>query len=50
MSWQAWSAGLIVVAAVAYLVWKMGFASRPRRKKNAPDVPVSRLVRRRPKR
>lgn len=50
MSWQGWSAGALVVAAVVYLVWKMGFASRPRqKKKNVPDVPVSRLVRR-PKR
>ena len=38
------------VGAVAYLVWKLGFASRPRRVKRGPDVPVSRLVRRRPPR
>ena len=49
MSWQAWSAGLIVVADVAYLVWKVGFSTRRPRKKAGPDVPVSRLVRR-PKR
>jgi hypothetical protein len=48
-SWQAWSAALIVLAAVVYLVWKLGFASRSRPKKKGPDVPASRLVRRRPK-
>jgi len=48
-SWQAWTAALIVLAAVVYLVWKLGFASRPRQKKKGPDVPASRLVRRRRK-
>jgi len=50
MSAQAWGAALIVVLALCYLVWKLGFASRPRRRKRGPDVPVSRLVRRRPNR
>ncbi len=50
MSAQGWGAALVVVGAVAYLVWKLGFASRPRRVKRGPDVPVSRLVRRRPPR
>jgi hypothetical protein len=48
LNWQAWTAGLIVAAAIAYLVWKIGFASRRRPKKRGPDVPASRLVRRKP--
>jgi heme/copper-type cytochrome/quinol oxidase subunit 2 len=47
MPWQQIMAGLIVVAAGIYVVWRF------RRKKNqrrsqGPDVPVSRLTRKRP--
>jgi hypothetical protein len=50
VSAQAWGAALVVLGALGYLGWKLGFASRPRRQKRGPDVPVSRLVRRRPNR
>lgn len=48
MTWQQVAALLIVLAAVAYLVWKMTRGSRPPagRPKKGPDVPVSRLARR----
>jgi hypothetical protein len=38
----------IVAAAVAYLVWKFGLASRAPRRKRV-DVPTKNLVRKRPK-
>jgi hypothetical protein len=34
----------IVFAAAAYLVWKLGWHSRPKRRK-APDVPLRQLRR-----
>ena len=46
MTWQEPVAAIIVVAATAYLVWKFGFASRPRSRKK-PDVPLSALTRKR---
>jgi len=48
MPWQEIMAGLIVVAAGAYVVWRL----RGRREKpsDGPDVPVSRLTRKRSKR
>lgn len=48
--WQPIVAGLVVVLAVIYLVWKFGFEGRTPRKKRGPDVPLSRLVRKRPDR
>jgi hypothetical protein len=48
MSWQPIAAGVVVVLAVAYLVWKLAFEGRKPRRKRGPDVPVSRLVRKRP--
>jgi hypothetical protein len=40
--------GLLVAAAVAFLVWKIGIsgASRPR-KPGGPDVPADRLLKKR---
>ncbi|MBX3246171.1 MAG: hypothetical protein KF901_03235 [Myxococcales bacterium] len=49
MGWQAWAAGAVVLLAVAYLVWKLGIAPRRPRVRRGPDVPVSRLVRKRDK-
>jgi hypothetical protein len=43
---QDLAAGLIVFLAAAYLVWKLGWASRPRTRRR-PDVPVGRLRKRR---
>lgn len=48
--WQPIVAGLVVVLAVIYLVWKLGFEGRAPKKKRGPDVPLSRLVRKRPDR
>ncbi len=45
MSWQEPVAALIVIGAVVYLVWKMGWASRRRRPRRGPDVPIARLRR-----
>ncbi len=42
MSVQGLLTGLVVTGAFVYLVWKLGLASRSRRR---PDVPVSGLVR-----
>lgn len=47
IGWQAWAAGGVVLLAIAYLVWKLGIAPRRPRTKRGPDVPVSRLVRKR---
>ncbi len=38
-------AGLIVLAALAYVVYKFAFAGRRPRRKRGPDVPISRLRR-----
>jgi hypothetical protein len=48
--WQPIAAGAVVALAVIYLVWKLGFEGRKPRRKRGPDVPVSRLVRKRPSR
>lgn len=46
--WQPFAAGAVVLAAIVYLVWKLGFASRPKKKKRpGPDVPVDALTRKR---
>jgi hypothetical protein len=45
MTWQEPIAALIIVGALAYLVWKLGFASRRPRRPRGPDVPLSRLKR-----
>jgi hypothetical protein len=37
-------AALVVLAAVAYLIWKWGFAGM--RAKRKPDVPIGRLTQR----
>ena len=43
-TWQDVVAAIVVLLAVAYLIWKWGFAGgRPKRK---PDVPLSRLTQR----
>jgi hypothetical protein len=45
--WQDLAAFVIVAAAAVYLVWKLGWASRPpgARRRGGPDVPVGKLVR-----
>jgi hypothetical protein len=43
MMWQEVATSLVVLAALAYIVFKMGFASRLGRRIVRPDVPVSRL-------
>jgi hypothetical protein len=43
VTWQHAAVDVIVVGAVAYLVWKLALAGRFRR--GRPDVPVSRLSR-----
>lgn len=45
MSWQAVATGLVVAAAIAYLVYKVLLASRPPRRRAGPDVPLGRLTR-----
>jgi hypothetical protein len=45
--WQPIATAVVVLAAVAYLAYKVGFASRPRSRSARPDVPLSRLRRRR---
>jgi hypothetical protein len=46
ITWQEPVAALIVLAAAAYLVWKVGWASRSRRRpRRGPDVPIARLRR-----
>ena len=51
IGWQEIAAGLVVLAAVAYLVWKLGVAPRlaSKGKRGGPDVPVGRLTRKKPK-
>jgi hypothetical protein len=44
MTWQEPIAALIVLVAAAYLIWKVGWASRPRRRRG-PDVPLAKLTR-----
>jgi heme/copper-type cytochrome/quinol oxidase subunit 2 len=46
MPWQQIVAGLIVAAAGAYVVWR--FRRKKQRRSQGPDVPVSRLTRKRP--
>ena len=47
MPWQELIAGLIVFGAAAYVGWRLrGSNDKPK----GPDVPVSRLTRKRPKR
>jgi hypothetical protein len=47
MLWQEIMAGLVVVGAAVYVVWRL----RGRKAKSSgPDVPVSRLTRKRPDR
>jgi hypothetical protein len=41
--WQPIATALVVLGALAYLVYKVGFASRARRASARPDVPLSRL-------
>jgi hypothetical protein len=43
---QDLAALLVVLAALAYLVWKFGWARRTPRVRRGPDVPLSRLKRR----
>lgn len=49
MGWQEIVAGLSVVIAVAYLVWRMR-RRPPRPSSDAPDVPVERLLQKRSER
>ena len=51
--WQDVAAWLVVLGALAFLVDRFFLASRRKKKpreSNEPDVPVSALVRKRPKR
>lgn len=50
MSGQGAAAAAIVMAAIGYLAWKVGLGGRKRPARRGPDVPVSKLVRRPPKR
>ena len=52
MTWQDGVTWLIVAGAVAFLVRRFAFSSRRKAKppSNKPDVPVTALVRTRPKR
>ncbi|MEC7518929.1 MAG: hypothetical protein VYE22_03635 [Myxococcota bacterium] len=45
MSWQVVAAGLVWLAAVAYLVWKMAGRRKKPRVLQKPDVKASDLVR-----
>ena len=47
MGWQEIATAVVVLAAVGYLVWKLGVAPRlgSGRKAKGPHVPVDRLVR-----
>ena len=47
MSWQPLAAGATVALAFLYLVWKLGFAGRPKKRRRGPDVAASDLVRKR---
>ena len=38
---------IVVLLASAYLMWKLGWARRSPRVRRGPDVPLSRLTRRR---
>lgn len=44
--WQWVATAVVVTGAVVYLVWKLGVAPRRKagRKGSGPDVPVSRLT------
>jgi hypothetical protein len=46
LPWQELIAGLIVFAAAAYVVWRFRGSNSERK---GPDVPVSKLTRKRPK-
>jgi hypothetical protein len=39
--------GLLVVGAVAFLVWKIGISGASRPRKRGPDVPADRLLKKR---
>jgi hypothetical protein len=46
VSWQSIAVVLVVALALAYLVWKLGFAGGAGpKKKRGPDVPAKKLVR-----
>jgi len=47
MPWQQIMAGLIVVFAGAYVIWRFR-GKKKQRRSQGPDVPVSRLTRKRP--
>jgi hypothetical protein len=44
---QDLAALVVVLCACAYLVWKFGWSRRTPRARRGPDVPLSRLTRRR---
>ncbi len=47
MTWQHFATAIVVLGALAYIVFKMGFASWPGRLRRRPDVPLSRLRKKR---
>jgi hypothetical protein len=47
MPWQQIMAGLAVAAAGAYVIWRFR-RKKDQRRSQGPDVPVSRLTRKRP--
>ena len=49
MPWQEIMAGLIVVGAGAYVVWRLRGRRDASASKGGPDVPISRLKRKRPR-
>lgn len=49
MSWQEIVAGSIVAAAGVYVIWRLRGAKEEPRGSDAPDVPVTRLTKKRPK-
>jgi len=48
MPWQQIVTGLIVASASAYVIWRLRGKKRNQRRSQGPDVPVSRLTKKRP--